>query len=237
MDGRVDPASSARRNARLAGFLYLVVIVLATFAPFAVAPSAISADPATTASKIFQAQAAYRLGGVAEALVLVCDVAIAALLYQLLKPVSATLAVVAAFFRLAYVGIAGANVVLHFAALLLPIGGGPAAGVPLATAMTRLHLLGFDVALIFFGVHVALIGYLIFRSRYLPRIIGALLVVAGPAYLINSFASLLMPGALRGVAPYVLAPAGVAEVAITLWLLIAGVNSRLWNEAAERAPR
>lgn len=92
-----DSASSARLNARLAGFLYLVVILGGTFAPFVVAPSSLSADPAAVTARIMQSQSSYRLGGVAEIVVLACDIALAVIFYQLLKPVSRAIAMLAAF--------------------------------------------------------------------------------------------------------------------------------------------
>jgi uncharacterized protein DUF4386 len=224
-----DTASSARLNARLAGILYLVVILGGTFAPFVVAPSSLSADPAAITARIMQSQSAYRLGGVAEVVVLACDIGLAVIFYRLLRPVNRTVAMLAAFFRLAYAAINGANVTLHFAPLLVLIAE-PASPQTLAVTFMRLHLLGFDIALVFFGIHVALLGYLIFRSTYLPRVLGLLLMLGGAAYLTNSLVSMLAPGALAGRALILLAPAGLAEIAIAVWLLIAGVNAQRWKE-------
>ena len=227
-----DSASSAQLNARLAGLLYLVVILGGTFAPFIVAPSSLSPDPVVITARIAQSQGAYRLGGVAEIVVLACDIALAVILYRLLRPVGRTVAMLAAFFRLAYAAINGANVALHFAPLLVLTGQGgtQAARESLAVIFTQLHLLAFDVALIFFGIHIALLGYLIFRSTYLPRILGLLLMLGGAAYLSNTLVSLLAPGALAGRALILLAPAGLAEIAIALWLLVVGVNAQKWDE-------
>ena len=226
-----DSASSARLNARIAGLLYVAVILGGTFAPFAITPSSLAADPAAITARMMQSQGAYRFGGVAEIVVLTCDIALAVIFYRLLRPVSRTIAMLAAFFRLAYAAINGANVTLHFAPLLV-LTGQPAPQQSLAVTFTQLHLLGFDVALIFFGIHVALLGYLVFRSTYLPRILGLLLMLGGAAYLANSLISLLMPAALSGRALILLAPAGLAEIAIALWLLVAGVNAQKWEEMA-----
>jgi hypothetical protein len=227
-----DSASSARLKARLAGLLYLVVILGGTFAPFVVAPSSLSAEPAAITARVMQSQGDYRLGGVAEIVVLACDIALAAIFYRLLRPVSRTVAMLAAFFRLAYAAINGANVILHFAPLLV-LTGQPAPQQSLAVTFTQLHLLGFDVALVFFGIHVALLGYLMFRSTYLPRVLGLLLMLGGAAYLTNSLISLLLPGALSGRALILLAPAGLAEIAIALWLLVVGVNAQKWDVMAQ----
>lgn len=226
-----DAKSTARLNARLAGLLYLVVILGGTFSPFVVAPSSLSEDPAAITAKIMQSQSAYRLGGVAEIVVLACDITLAVIFYHLLRPVSRTVAMLAAFFRLAYAAINGANVTLHFAPLLV-LTAQPALPQMLAVDFMKLHLLGFDIALVFFGIHVALLGYLTFRSTYLPRVLGLLGMLGGAAYLTNSLVSLLAPGALAGRALILLAPAGLAEIAIALWLLAVGVNAQKWEKMA-----
>lgn len=232
MVATADSAARAQLNARVAGLLYLVVIFGGTFAPFVVAPSSLGADPTAITARIMQSQAAYRLGGVAEIVVLACDIALAAIFYRLLRPVSRTVALLAAFFRLAFASINGANIALHFAPLLV-LTGPSAPQQSLAVTFTQLHLLGFDVALVFFGVHVALLGYLVFRSTYLPRALGLLLMLGGAAYLANSLISLLAPGALSGKALVLLAPAGLAEIALAMWLLAFGVNAGRWKEMAE----
>jgi hypothetical protein len=228
---RADSATAARLNARVAGLLYAVVILGGTFAPFVVAPSSLSVDPAVISVRMMQSPSAYRLGGLAEILVLTCDVALAAIFYRLLSPVSRTVAILAAFFRLAFAAINGVNVTLHFAPLLV-LTAQPALPRVLAVTFMKLHLLGFDVALSFFGIHVMLIGYLIFRSTYLPRVLGLLLVFGGAAYLTNSLVSLLAPGVLAGRALILLAPAGLAEIAIALWLLVFAVNAKKWEDMA-----
>ena len=79
-----------------------------------------------------------------------------------------------------------------------------------------------------------LIGYLIFRSTFLPRIIGVLLTIAGICYLINSFATFLAPSFAAHLYPYILIPGG-AELVLAFWLLVMGVNVQRWREQASRA--
>ena len=79
-------------------------------------------DVAATAAKILASKALYSLGGAAELIVYACDIGVALIFYELLKPVSRSLALLAVFFRLAFVAIAGANVLNHFAPLLLMSG-------------------------------------------------------------------------------------------------------------------
>jgi Domain of unknown function (DUF4386) len=78
------------------------------------------------------------------------------------------------------------------------------------------------------------IGYLIFRSTFMPRIIGALLAIEGLGYLINSFTLFLAPGLQVRIFPYFMAT-GIAEVAFCLWLLVMGVNVPRWEARASAA--
>ena len=115
--------TSPRLKARIAGVLYVMIIVLAVFAPFAVAPSGLMrGDVVATAGKILASKSLYSLGGAAELIVNACDIGVALIFYELLKPVSRELYLLAVFFRLAYAAIATANVLNPFAPLLLMSG-------------------------------------------------------------------------------------------------------------------
>ena len=101
-----------------------------------------------------------------------------------------------------------------------------------ATAYVSLRLFnrGFDVGLIFFGFDCLIIGWLIFKSTFLPRILGAGLAIAGLCYLVNSFVSLLFP--MIDLPFDILLPAYVAELGLTLWLIVVGVNPEKWETQA-----
>ena len=85
-----------------------------------------------------------------------------------------------------------------------------------------------------FGFHVILIGYLIFRSTFLPRFLGVWLAIAGVCYLTNSFANFLSPEFAAHLLPYILFP-GAVEIVLALWLLVRGVNVQRWKEQASAA--
>jgi hypothetical protein len=87
---------------------------------------------------------------------------------------------------------------------------------------------GYDVALIPFGLHCVLTGRLIIKSTFLPRTIGALMMVAGFAYLIFLWPSI----GDRLFFPYIVVPVVVAEGSLTLWLLVIGVNTQRWRKQA-----
>jgi hypothetical protein len=135
--------------------------------------------------------------------------------------------------------ISAVNCLLHFAPLIVLGGLGPAAFTAdqlqsLALMVLQLSAEGLNVCMVFFGFYCLLIGYLILKSTFLPRIIGALLVLAGLCYLVNSFANFLVPAFAARIYPYILIP-GVAELVLAFWLLVMGVNVPRWKEQASAA--
>ena len=236
--------ASPSTMARLAGVLYLLIIVGALFIPFAVpAPSGMMRpDAALLAADQVLASRSHRLfGGIAQLAILTCDLCVALILYELLKPVGRNLSLLAAFFRMVFVAIAGANVLNQFAPLVLldraeyRSAFNPDQLQALSSLFFRLRTIGFDIALVFFGLHCVIVGYLLFKSTFFPRILGVLLAIGGVSYLINIFAN-VMPTALRAhLFPWIMLQAGVAEGLLTLWLIIAGVNSSKWRVQASAA--
>ena len=91
---------------------------------------------------------------------------------------------------------------------------------------------GFGVSLIFFGCECLVLGYLIFRSGYLPKALGVLMQIAGLSYLTNSFALVLSPNFADRIFPAILIPAFVGETSLCLWLLVKGVNVKKWKAQA-----
>ena len=144
----------------------------------------------------------------------------------------------AAFFRLVFVGIANANVLNHFAPLLLLSGAKnlsaftPVQLQGLAEAFLRFRTIGLDIALVFFGFHCMIVGTLIFRSTFLPRILGVLLAIGGVGYVANIFASFPPSAIAMRIFPYVVLPAGAAELLLSLWLIVIGVNAAKWQKQA-----
>ena len=191
-----------------------------------------------TAAKILASKPLYFLGGAAQLILGACDIGVALIFYELLKPVSRGLALLAAFFRLVFVAIANANVLNHFAPLLLLSGAGylsaftPDQLQALALVFIRLRTTGLDIALVFFGFHCVVVGYLLFRSTFFPRILGLLLAIGGLGYMANLFANVIPPAIGVHLFPYIMLPAGVAEISLTLWLIIVGVNVPKWQEKA-----
>ena len=233
---------SPQLYARSCGVLYVYILAAGTFAAvFVRSKLVVSRDAAATAANIVSGESLFRLGFSAELLHLACDVAVAMLLYALLRPVDRNIALLAAFMRLASDVILATASLSHFAALHL-LGGSeylktfrPDQLQSVALLAMKLHGDGYAISLMFFGFACSSLGYLVFRSGYLPRTIGGLMAVAGACYLVNSFAHFLYPAA--GAALFnagILLPCFVAELSLTLWLLVRGVNVAQWEERASR---
>jgi hypothetical protein len=229
-------------KARIAGVLYLVIIFAAAFAEiFVRGRLVVYGDAAATATNILAHEPLYRLGGAADLIAFACDAAVALIFYELLKPVSGSISLLAAFFRLMHVAIVGINTVNHFVPLVLLERAHFLSAFKtdqlqtLALVSLTLHALGYNIGLVFFGLHCLLIGYLIYRSDFLPRLLGALMAIAGLCYLTNSFANFLSPTVGRLLFPWILLPGVPAEWGLALWLLVMGVSVRRWKEQASAA--
>jgi hypothetical protein len=227
---------SPRTLTRLAGLLYLVITIAAVIAHVYV-PSQllVPGDSTTTANNILAAEPLFRIGIGSEFVILLAEIVLSILLYVLLKPVNATLSLVAAVFRLAMTTIHAMNLVSSFLVLLLLNGSAAASAFNTAQihALVQLlldaHRYGFTIGIVFFAPHVFLLGYLIFTSGYFPRLLGALFILAACGYLIDSTALLFVPS--YGATPAFLAlPIAIAEIAFPLWLLIKGVDVEQWNK-------
>jgi Domain of unknown function (DUF4386) len=229
--------ASPRLTARIAGFFYLLIFVAAGFAEFFVRGRlVVYGDAAATAANILAHQSLYRLGGAAQLFTLTCDIAVALLFYELLKPVSRSLSLFAAVFRLVFVAMMAANSLNYLAPLVLLKGAHfltaftPDQLQGLALVSLQSYATGYEMALVFFGVHCLLIGCLIFRSAFLPRILGLLMAFAGFGWL-----TFLWPPLAHHLSPYVLLPGLFGEGSLTVWLLVIGVNAQRWEEQASAA--
>lgn len=228
---------SPQKYARLAGFLYLIIIVGGAFAELGVRQRVFVAnDPAATAANILAHEQLYRWGFAAQLIPLLCNMFLAILFYELLKIVNRRVAAAVVFCSLTGSAVEAASLLQHYEPLIL-LKRGAALGVdmPLLEAQVYMTLglqsIGFSVALTFFGLVCIARGVLIVRSGFLPPFIGAFLVVEGICYLVNSFANFLAPALARQIFDLLLVSA-LAEVLLCLWLLIRGVNVARWEQRA-----
>jgi hypothetical protein len=198
-------------------------------------------DAAATAANLLAHEVLYRWAVTANLIAGVCYLVATVLVYALLKPVNRNISLLAAFFSLAGCAVAGVSFVFSLAPLVL-LGGAQDLSVfsvgewqALALTFLRLGAQVFYIGHVFFGLHCLLVGYLIIRSTFLPRIVGGLMVFAGLGWLTMSFANLLSPPLGRALFPYILLPGMLGELSLTLWLLVKGVSVQRWREQAGAA--
>ena len=225
--------------AKVAGLIWVIIAIMAGFAEFGVRQSLIvPGDAAATAQNILASQSLFRAGFASDLVVFVIDVALAAVLYVLFRPVSRTLALLMAFGRLAMAGILGLNLLNMFTALQLLTGAEYAAAFEqgqlqtLALVFLNAQSDGYALGMVFFGLHLAVLGYLVYRSGFLPRILGIVMAVSALGYLADSFTGFLVPQYAETLAVVVIVTAIIGELPLAVWLLIKGVNLERWHQRA-----
>ncbi len=230
-----------QRYARLGGWVYLAIIVLGLFGElFVRATLVVPGDATATFNNIAASPLLWRAGIAGDLLMQVLDLPLIVILYLLLRPVQKELALLAAFINLIQTAVLAANKLSLVVPLLLMGDAGYLKALSaeqlhaLSALAINAHGIGFGIGLIFFGFTCLLQGCLIFRSGYLPKALGGLLFVAGLSYLTNSFALLLAPSLADAMFPAVLVPAFVAELSLTLWLIVKGVNIKKWPASIDR---
>ena len=220
--------------ARVAGWLYLYVIVAGTYAEIFIRDKlVVSGDPAATASNITAAELPFRISIALEQSYLACAVAITVILYALLKPVSKNLSLLAAFLNLISIGIEAISGVSLFAASFFYGGTSylkafdPNQLYTLAYLSLRSYDYGFGISLLFFGCCLFFYGYLMYKSGYFPKTIGILLIVASVSYLVNSLVLFIDPALAGHVFP-ILVLAFIGELSLCVWLIVKGVDLQKW---------
>ncbi len=229
--------SSPQIYARTGGWIYLILILAGMFGEIVVRDKLIvSGDVTATANNIIASPALWRFGITGDLIMHVCDVPLMLIFYVLLRPVNTFLTLLALLFNLIQTAVLVANKLNLLAALFLLEDAsyrnafGPHQLNALSYLPLKLHDYGFGVGLIFFGFECLIIGYLIFKSDYLPKTIGVMMQIAGLCYLTNSFSLLLAPAFASTLFPAILAPALIAETSFCLWLIVVGVNVPKWKE-------
>jgi uncharacterized protein DUF4386 len=232
---------SPKLMARIAGFLYLIVIVGGAFAELGVRAKLVApGNPTVTAQNIMAHQTLYRLGFTAEVFYLACNVPLVVIFYGLFKVVNKNVALLDAIFGLVSTAVEAVSLLAHYAPLVI-LGGASylSAFTPAqlhAASYLSLQLFegGFAICLVFFGFDCLAMAYLIINSTFFPRIIGVALAIEGVGYLVNSFTLFLAPQWQSRIFPYFTVTA-LAEVALALWLLVMGVHEQKWREQVRAA--
>ena len=227
------PQASALAKARLAGVFYLITIVTRIIGDgFIRDRLVVSNDAAATATNILSHQGLFRLGFVADLAAFASFLALTAIFYDLFKPVSKSLSLGALVFSVAACTVQAVSSVFHLVTLNI-LGSDAWRGFTIEQLQTlalmslRVRAVMYhNVGLVFFGVYLAVIGYLILRSTFFPRVLGVLMMLAGLSYM-----AFLYPPLVRQLLPYILIPVAVGQVSLTLWLLVKGAKGTV-TEAA-----
>jgi hypothetical protein len=222
--------------ARAAGVLAVISMVAGGFAE-AYVPSRLiaSVDAAATVQNLRALDTMFRLGFAGYLVEASCDIALALILYVLLKPVERYLSLMAAFFGLiGTASFAGAELFYFAPTLLLRDVAYLKAFTPeqlnvLALLSLKLFSLGASIFAVFYGAGWALRGYLIYKSEYLPKFLGVLMTIAGLAFVVSSFARVLAPSVRSGWLMVLMMP---GFLALAVWLLAKGVDIAKWEEKA-----
>jgi hypothetical protein len=227
---------SPQLYARTGGVLYLLVILLGFFAYGYVPGKLEPVGAAVTAKNLLAHALLWRTGIVGSLLVVVCAIPLLLCEYLLLRPVQRNIALLAMLFNLVSVAVESLSSLGHIAALAVADGQDSLNGLAsqrvqaLASLAVHLHDADLNISFLFFGCVCLLYGYLIFRSRFLPRALGVMMTLAGLCYASNSILTFLdlRVSSASGI-PLLLMPAGLAELILCLWLLTVGVDVPKWH--------
>jgi hypothetical protein len=221
------------RYARPAGILYLVIAAAAIVAhmhmPSTVFGPAGPTSPVGLAAAVAEFRALFLVAGLGgELVILVSETVLSVLLFALLAPVDRTVAFVAAAARLVMTAIHGFNLI-HYVLIVrvatmagVPgVFGGPGGVDTVVSLLLESHGVGFTLGIAFLPLHMGALGWLIWRSGYVPRWIGVLFILSGIGYLIDSVGLLFVPS--YGTTPGgIAALIAVAELVFPFYLLIRG---------------
>ncbi|MBC9915643.1 DUF4386 domain-containing protein [Chitinophaga varians] len=232
-----------RSTTRTAGLLYLAIVIGGIYSILYM-PSRLFVDgnAATTVSNITTYGGVFRLSLFCDVVVLLCEVVLSVLLYQLLRHVNRKLAMVASAYRFTMTFIMSINLLNYLIVLMLLSGGAYLAAFTteqvngLVMLFIKAHKYGEYIWSIFFALHLLVLGYLIFKSGIFPRIPGILMMVGSLGHLLESFNHFLLPEntMLATVTSVFLLFSSLGELSFAFWLLFRGVkySSRVKVEMA-----
>lgn len=221
-------------TARLAGLLYLIVVLTGLFS-LAYVPSQLIAkdDPARTFQSISESASLFRAGILGSVICYLAFLILPLVLYKLLGTVNRRIAKLMVLFAVVSVPISLLNLQNRYTVLTLISGADYLASIEPTQLQAQMMLMlnsysnGILISQVFWGLWLLPFGYLVFRSGFLPKIFGVLLILGCIGYLVNFVCRTLMVDfGSTAIASYVTIPAALGEIGICFWLLIRGINAR-----------
>jgi hypothetical protein len=228
-------------TARMAGALWLTVILVSIVAVIGGISLDLHGDPGTLAANALASASKIRLAFVIFFFGKICYLGVTVLLYELLKPVNKSVALFGAFCGLAGLLSGGFGHINLLTALSL-LEESRRAAEPIASqlAASAKILLGttprFSGEDVWFGFQILSVGYLIVRSYFIPRAIGVLLLLGGSCFLVTSFTNFVSPALGDRLAPVLLPIVLLGEASLALLLLLKGVDVEQWRSTAAHSP-
>jgi len=230
--------TSPRSLARFAGAAQLLEAITATSGQkLVLGKLVVSSNAAVTAGNILAHEQLFWVGFGSSIIGVMLHVLWGFLMYELMKPVSRRVSTLTAFVILVGCAMQLVTSLLYIAPLGVLQNGNALSALSneqlqtFALVLLRLNAYAFDIYLVFFGLWCLLIGYLVFRSTFLPRLLGILVAVSGLGWILF----LYPPLAHYLFVPYIAGASAIGEIPLEFWLLIFAVNVQRWKEQAERS--
>lgn len=220
---------SPKKTARITGLIGIIVLLSGSFAHSVNSKLIIPGDAVTTATNLITSESLFRLGFVSGLLMETVFIFYAFLLYKLLTPTSKKYVQLMLILALVPVPLFMLNQLNQFAALLHA-----PESLDQMLFYLELHKYGGLIVSIFFGLWLFPLGYLVYRSSYLPKVLGIFLMIGCFGYLIHFVQGFLFPNytATLWTNPFLIIT-HISELVLMLWLLIKGVDTEKWKEVSE----
>ena len=223
---------SEKNLARLAGLCYLIVIATGLFSEVFVRQALIVPNDAlATAQNIQENELLFRWGFVSDIINFVVGLPTIIIIYYFFQRVNKILVQIALAFVIIQTAIIAVNLLNQISPLIILSNESylnsfqPNQLATLSLLSLNLQAQGYGIGLVFFGFYCLIIGFVIYKSSLLPKVLGILYATAGMCYLINSFTMFLSVGFENPLFIYLAIPIFIGELSLCLWLLIKGINS------------
>ena len=230
--------TSLKTYSRAAGVFLVLTMLGGWFGEVQIPSHFMTGNAATTAGQLRDNDRLFRLGFAAYLVEAFSDLVLAWLFYVLLKPVDRNLALLSAFFGLVSMTLFAVTKMFYFSAPVFLEGSKSLTGFSpeqhdgLATVFLSLYGRLSGLFMLFYGTAWIIRGYLTFKSGYLPRVLGALMVAAGVGFFAKNVTKVLVPPYSSNI---LLAPMFLNVLALAIWMLVKGVDRDRWDRAVAAA--
>ncbi|MEO1054346.1 MAG: DUF4386 domain-containing protein [Bacteroidota bacterium] len=228
--------NSKKKVSRVAGALYLVLIVFGVFAEFFVrAKLVVYGDAETTLNNISNSEQLFRTGFVFDLLMLLVYFFLPMALYHLLASVNKKVVAIMVLSVVTAVAIMFVNMLHYYVVIIVSDNKDYLTAFDqdqrnaLGMVFIYLYHKGYMIAQVFFGLWLLPLGYLVFKSGFSPRLLGILLIIAGLEWMSDSFTYFLFPEVSKMISPFILISAALIEFSFCFWLLIIGPKRQKEN--------